>query len=147
MARQRNVWRERERRAALDLLRALDAAGEGAVQLSVRSGRARARHLPVPERLRALLAQLVEAVVDGERVLVLAPEEELTTQQAADQLGVSRPHLVRLLEEGAMPFRLVGTHRRVRADDLDAYRRRERAERMAAVQELAALDEELDLGR
>ena len=70
---------------------------------------------------------------------------ELTTHQAADLLHVSRTHLARLLDDGRIPFRKVGAHRRVRAEDILAYRRATESRRREALDALTARDRELGL--
>ena len=69
-----------------------------------------------------LLLEMLQQMARGNVVAITPIEAELTTQEAAQILGVSRPHLVKLLEGGALPFRMVGKHRRVRLDDVTAFR-------------------------
>ena len=100
----------------------------------------------LPEPVGALLQEILEDMAAGSEVAVLRRDAELTTQQAADFLNVSRPFLVELLEQGDLPFRKVGTHRRVRVDDVLRYKHEVDAARRRALDELAADAQELDMG-
>jgi len=93
---------------------------------------AKGETLAIPEPLYSLLKDAVSHLAQG-RSLVLIPEDkQLTTQQAAELLGVSRPYLIRLLSAGEMPFSLVGRHRRIKLNDVIGYAKR-KAERKAAL--------------
>ena len=96
------------------------------------------------EAVRLLAALLVE-LARGNAVTLVPHHAELTTQEAADILNVSRPFLVGLLESNQMPHHKVGTHRRVRFADLLAFKRRRDAESEEALNELAATSQELGL--
>src|SRR5579875_565070 len=93
-----------------------------------------------------VLKLVVGAMARGQSITLIPHDAELTTQEAADMLGVSRPHLIKLLERGEIPFHRVGTHRRIRSEDLLAYRARRDAERKAALDELVRISEELPGG-
>jgi excisionase family DNA binding protein len=101
--------------------------------------------LVVPREAAVLLAKILGFLANGEGVNVIPDLAELTTQQAAEFLNVSRPYLIRLLESGEIPFRLVGTHRRVRFRDLSEYNSRDDLTRRRAADELTKLTQELGL--
>lgn len=101
----------------------------------------------LPAAAVRLLGGLLAELAKGNAVTLMPHHAELTTQEAADLLNVSRPYLVTLLESGALPHHRVGTHRRVRFSDLMTYRRRRDAESEAAMRELANLSQQLDLDR
>ena len=93
-----------------------------------------------------LLHHLLTEMARGNAVTLIPVHAELTTQEAADHLNVSRPFLIRLLQEQRIPFRMVGTHRRIKFSDLETYRCETEAAREEAMQELADQSQEMDLG-
>ena len=100
----------------------------------------------LPTSALRLLVDILAELADGNAVQVVPVHAELTTQEAADLLNVSRPHLVKLLEDGALPFHRTGKHRRVRFADLMQFKAaRERASEQA-MKELAEQAQELSLG-
>lgn len=99
----------------------------------------------IPATAVRLLVQILDEMGQGNAVKVIPVHPELTTQEAAELLNVSRPTLIQLLREGHIEFRKVGTHRRVRLDSLIAYKRKLHADRLAALAELSAYDQELGI--
>ncbi len=91
------------------------------------------------------VCQILAMLAEGQGVQIMSGSAELTTQQAAELLNVSRPYLIKLLEAHEIPFRMVGTHRRVRCEDLREYKRRDDLMRRGTAAELAQLNQELGL--
>jgi excisionase family DNA binding protein len=102
--------------------------------------------LTLPRAATRLLHHLLTEMSQGNAVTLIPVHAELTTQEAADHLNVSRPFLISLLEKGQIPFRLVGTHRRVRFSELEAYRKSAEEARNKVMEELAAQSQELGMG-
>jgi excisionase family DNA binding protein len=99
----------------------------------------------IPAPAAYLLVQILDEMSHGNAVKLLPIHAELTTQEAADLLNVSRPTLIRLLNEGKMEFHKVGTHRRVPFKSALAYKKQIDKERKAALAELVAYDQELGI--
>jgi len=102
--------------------------------------------ISLPSELRGLLETLLVETAQGHALALLPLEKTLTTQQAADVLSVSRPTLIGLLEDGQIPFHKVGTHRRVRLEDLLAFQVENKRLRLQALDELAAQAQEWGMG-
>jgi excisionase family DNA binding protein len=101
--------------------------------------------LDLPPAAARLLTEGLKELAAGNAVTLVPVEAELTTQQAAELLNVSRPYLVGLVEGGTLPARMVGKQRRLPMKDVLAYKADTRAKRRGALRELAALDQELGL--
>ncbi|MBN9364778.1 MULTISPECIES: helix-turn-helix domain-containing protein [unclassified Devosia] len=102
--------------------------------------------LRLPKSVSNLLYLLLTEMAQGNAVTLIPIHAELTTQEAADYLNVSRPYLIRLLKEGKVKFSMVGTHRRVKFSDLEAYRKASEEERQRVMEELAAQAQDLGMG-
>lgn len=99
----------------------------------------------LPPLLVRVLMEAARQLAKGNSVSILHYEQELTTQQAADLLQVSRPYLIRLLEEGKICYHTVGSHRRVRLGDLLDYKNTRDARRKANMSEMVRVSESLGL--
>ncbi|MBU9435272.1 helix-turn-helix domain-containing protein [Burkholderia multivorans] len=106
----------------------------------------RAHQVELPTSALRLLVDILAELADGNAVKVVPVHAELTTQEAADLLNVSRPHLIKLLESNALPYRSTGEHRRVRLSDLMRYKAERDQERADAMEELSKQAQALRMG-
>lgn len=127
-------------RSADQALRALDH-GTGTVVRAV--GAPESAAVELPAEARTLLLRILGHIANGDAVTVVPVAAEVTAQQAAEILGVSRPFVIRLVADGKLACRLVGTHRRIPLADLVAFKNANRAERRAIAAELTAEVQEL----
>lgn len=131
-------------REATRVLEGHPADGEH-LRLQVSAAGKEVTTLELPAAAVGPLLAILKAMGEGKPVAVHAADAEVTTQQAADLLNVSRPYLVGLIEAGTLPARMVGNQRRLPLKDVLVYKRDTQAKRRAALDELAKSDQELGL--
>lgn len=107
--------------------------------LGVQSG----QQVPLTENALNYLLAILDEMAKGNALRVVPVQAELSTYEAAELLGVSRPFLIRLLEKGEIPFRVVGRHRRILCEELLAYKEHTQRRRAKAIAEIAAADDEM----
>jgi excisionase family DNA binding protein len=120
-------------------------AGDG-LRLQILDGGGPGEAVAVPGSAVRLLVRILAEMAQGNAVRLVPVHAELTTQEAADLLNVSRPYLVKLLDEGKIPHRTVGKDRRVRFEDLMAYKQKDDAARAQIADQLTAEAQDLGLG-
>lgn len=101
-------------------------------------------HIKIPIKALRLLSDILEAMGKGQPVSIVPMATEVTTQKAAEILGCSRPYLVKLLEEGKIPFTKVGRHRRVKMEDVLIYKKKKQEQKKHLI-EMMKNDEDLGL--
>lgn len=104
-----------------------------------------AEKIKIPLKALKLLARILKATSQGQPISLVPIATEMTTQAAAELLGCSRPHFVKLLEDGNMPFTLVGRHRRVKFEDVMNYKKEMKSKQEKLLIEMMKSDEELGL--
>lgn len=116
------------------------------VQLSLRGSNGEADELILPGHIIQILLDVLGEMSQGNAISLIPHHQEISTQEAAHLLNVSRPFLVKLLESGDIPFHKVGAHRRVRLTDVLDYKERNNQQRTKALDELATLSQKEDMG-
>ena len=140
---------EREVAAAVESQRALAAFLSTQFEtqrIQIFDAKNQAHQVELPTSALRLLVDVLSELAEGNAVKVVPIHAELTTQEAADMLNVSRPHLVKLLESGALAFHKTGKHRRIRFVDLMAFKTEQDRASAQAMEALAKQAQELQLG-
>lgn len=132
-------------RDIVNFLEAIRTAGDGSTMTHLVIDDSSGRRIAVPKEIFDALTQVAEAMANGLAVTVCPQTQTLTTQQAAELLGVSRPTVIRLLDTGALPFERIGTHRKLLLRDVIAFRERRRMQQYEALAALEPLGEDEDL--
>ncbi|WEK04276.1 MAG: helix-turn-helix domain-containing protein [Candidatus Devosia phytovorans] len=133
---------EQEAEQAAEASRALSRRPKGTLRVRLDDG----EELTLPTAAAKLLTHLLTEMSQGNAVTLIPLHAELTTQQAADFLNVSRPHVIRLIEDGRLNHHKVGTHRRIKFGDLEAYQKAANVRRREAMDDLAKEAQELGMG-
>lgn len=135
-----------EQTTALESYNALEAVlkeiKEGSPEIEIEETRDK---IKIPLKALRLLAKILKAMGDGKPISIVPVAAEMTTQAAAEFLGCSRPHFVKLLEEGKIPFTRIGKHRRVKFEDVSNFKDQMKKEQEDLIIQMMRSDEESGL--
>ncbi len=132
--------------AAREAIRILDAQADGdGLRVQMLAAGREVATLDLPPAAARLLKEMLQEMAAGRAVTVVPIETEITTQQAADLLHVSRPYVVGLIEKGILPARMVGNQRRLALQDVLTHKADSKTKAREALREMAAIDQELGL--
>jgi excisionase family DNA binding protein len=120
-------------------------AGDRDLRVQIAAAGREVTTIDLPPLVAHLLMDILKETAAGHAVTLIPFEAEITTQQAAELLNVSRPYVVGMIEKGTLPARMVGNQRRLPLKDVLAYKAENRAKRLQTLEELAALDQKLGL--
>ncbi|MFT6386811.1 MAG: excisionase family DNA binding protein [Cellvibrionaceae bacterium] len=120
-------------------------ANQDRVTLKITGEDGQSEDITLPGHIMAMLLKISTEMSQGKAISLIPINAELTTQEAANMMNVSRPHLVKLLEQETIPFHKVGTHRRIYLEDLLAHIQENDEARSKTLDELAALSQDLGL--
>lgn len=137
---------KRERRLAhksySSLLQAIDSLKTDKVEIEIEET---GEKITLPLKALSLLSDILKAMSEGNPISIVPIATEVTTQSAADMLGCSRPHLVKLLEDGEIPFTKVGRHRRIKYEDVISYKEKMKEEQKKHLIDMMNDDDDLGL--
>ena len=102
--------------------------------------------ITIPKKAMKLLSVIIQNMAEGKTISIVPSNSEVSTQQAADMLNISRPHLIKLLETNNIPFKKVGSHRRIVSKDVMRYKEQQDKEREAQLDFLSEQAQDLNLG-
>jgi excisionase family DNA binding protein len=138
---------DQEALLAREVSKVLEAhdADDKAVRVQVAEAGQEVTTLDLPPAAARLLLEMLKEMGAGNAVTLVPIEAEITTQQAANLLNVSRPYVVGLIDKGVLPVRMVGNQRRLPLKDVLAYKVETRAKALEALEEISAIDQELGL--
>ena len=128
-------------KAARELSQILAQLAGRSTQVQIGSER-----ITMPKNVVQIMLEVMTQVANGQQVSVLPKDTDLTTAETADLLNVSRPYVVQLLNEGKLPFRMVGTHRRVLLEDAVQYKETQRKKSLEIMAELSKEAQDLGYG-
>jgi excisionase family DNA binding protein len=129
------------------VLRKLRTASSRGVKIKIQeTEESTGEYINIPKKAFSLLEAIITGMSEGKSITLIPSDSEVSTQQAADMLNVSRPHLVKLLESGKIPFKKVGSHRRILLEDLISYENGLKKNREEQLQNLVEQAQKLKLG-
>jgi len=138
---------KRMAKASMEILEAFSnhAYSGDVIRISIKSA-GQELEIKVPEKAFSLFNSILSEMAKGRTISVISENNEISTERAAKLLGVSRPYVVKLLEDGSIPFRKVGTHRRIRMRDLNTYQEKLKEIQEEKLQFLADQAQDLSFG-